>query len=103
MSGKQADIPGYQDPGTTNASTGNKSYKTFTEGTRSKTFGSTAVGNPYSKYGEDTTNEGSFCPVCKNSAIETCPCIHNDKKCSAGHIWYTARDGKILVGNPHKN
>lgn len=99
-------IKGYEDPGQTNASTGHKTYKTFTEGQRTKKFGTTAVGNPYANasYGApEQVDESEFCPTCREQATETCNCVYSDKRCSQGHVWYVDRQGQSIQGNPHKN
>lgn len=100
---RETPIPGYCHPETTNVDRDNK-YKTFTEGKKTKKFGTTSVGNQYAKYSDiDENKEDDLnCPKCKEPSLETCPCAYNDKKCGKGHIWYTSRDGKIRLGNPHK-
>ncbi len=98
-------IKGYEDPGVTNASTGHKTYKTFTEGQRTKKFGNTNVGNQYasvSQYAQKDVDRTESCPVCREKVVETCHCVYSDKKCSQGHVWYVDREGKTISGNPHK-
>lgn len=102
MNTKQADPIGYVDPGTTNASTGYKTYKTFTEGQKTKKFGSVAVGKSYATYEKYVdTADVETCPVCKQVPVYSCPCIYSDKRCEQGHTWFTKRDGAVQVGNPH--
>lgn len=102
---RETPIPGYSHPESTNLNRSNQ-YKTFTEGKRTKIFGTTSVGNQYAKYSEIEENKQKddlICPKCSQPSLETCPCAYNDKKCDKGHIWYTSRDGKKRMGNPHKN
>jgi hypothetical protein len=96
---RQLPIVGYEHPESTNLNR-NKQYKTFTEG--EKTFGTTFSGKHYASYNTEENDISDSCPVCSVSSFVTCPCAYNDKKCENNHIWYTTRDGKIQVGNPHK-
>jgi len=95
-------IPGYEHPTSTNYSTSNSIYKTFTEGQKNvknkEKFGNTSVGKQYASYGD---YDEDLCPVCNKSPNNTCPCAYNDKRCDNSHVWYTNRDGKIKIGNPH--
>lgn len=94
---RETPIHGYVHPKSTNVNRDSQ-YKTFTEG--NKKFGITTVGKQYSKY--DNNEESNItCPKCNLPVLEICPCAFNDKKCSSGHIWYTNRDGKMKIGNPH--
>lgn len=95
---RQLPIVGYVHPESTNLNR-NKQYKTFTEGGQEKTFGTTFSGKHYATKENDNLES---CPMCSVSSFITCPCTYNDKKCENNHIWYTARDGKIQFGNPHK-
>jgi len=76
-------------------------YKTFTEGKKIKKtekFGTTLAGKQYANIG---SLDDELCPSCNSPAISTCPCGYSDKKCRKSHIWYTDRDGKVNIGNPH--
>jgi hypothetical protein len=72
-------------------------YKTFTEGQKEK-FGNTTVEKQYASYGNYDQEK---CPECSEQPVKSCPCGYSDKKCSKGHSWYTDRDGKVKLGNPH--
>jgi hypothetical protein len=98
MSEQRGEIPGYEHPAATNTSRDNV-YKTFTEGQKSKKFGTTKIGNQYANHGEV---QPETCPQCEGTIAKICQCIYSDKTCAEGHIWYTNREGKIINGNPHK-
>ena len=98
-------IPGYVHPETTNTNRSNV-YKTFTEGGQGRKFGTTSVSkNSYAGYGNSygDVSEDDMCPMCKESAVEVCPCVYSDKKCANGHTWYTNRNKRVMVGNPHQS
>ena len=79
-------------------------YKVFNENAKGKKateFGSTTVENKYSLNSISNNDEDDLCPSCGQQAIEVCPCVYCDKKCSEGHVWYVQRDGLIKLGNPH--
>ena len=97
-------ISGYEHPSNSTYSR-NGIYKTFTEGEKTKkneTFGNTSVGSQYATIANFTKDEENLCPKCNSPPTSICNCAYSDKKCSNGHIWYTARDGKSKLGNPHK-
>lgn len=98
---RNQEISGYVHP--TTSSTGkSKVYKTFTEGKKAKKnekFGSVNAGNNYATL--EVSEAEEVCPKCKEPVVDTCPCGHSDKKCSNGHVWYTDREGKMKLGNPH--
>ena len=97
---QQTTIPGYIHPESTNVNRDSQ-YKTFTEGgKKTKKFGTTTAGKQYATY--EIKNDDDICPKCSLPSLETCPCSYNDKKCEKGHIWYTCREGKVKLGNPHK-
>ena len=97
-------IPGYEHPDTNSYSSKHTSvYKTFTEGIKAQKneeFNSTNTDKQYAVYNEENT-EKEKCPICKKEAIILCHCNFNDKECENKHIWYTNRDGKVQIGNPH--
>jgi hypothetical protein len=103
-------IPGYEHPGEqiyTSRNTG--VYKTFSEGKKSRNkdevFGTTSI-DKNSQYMKASPTEGDEiedkCPKCQEGVVQTCFCCYNDKTCANGHVWYTTRDGKVKIGNPHK-
>lgn len=99
-------IPGYSHPEKQTRTSRGGIYKTFTEGKKAKKkekFGNTEITTQYasSQQLEIEKEEKVLCPVCEEEAVKTCPCAYSDKTCSQGHIWYTARDGKVTKGNPH--
>ena len=99
-------IPGYKHPETQKCSSRSGIYKTFTEGKKAKKkekFGNTEVASQYASLEQLKVEEKEKvqCPVCKGEPVKTCPCAYSDKTCSEGHIWYTARNGKVRQGNPH--
>lgn len=98
---REMPIEGYVHPETTNVNRDSQ-YKTFTEGKNTKKFGTTTVGKQYAKIDENNEESDLICPKCSLPALQTCPCAYSDKTCNSGHIWYTSRDGKVKVGNPHK-
>lgn len=110
-------IPGYIEPEQPKASHGNNRnmssvnrssygiYKTFDENAKGKKkgeFKTTELVNKYGNNNFEEDNEIDNCPVCSDPHIYVCPCVYNDKKCKNEHIWYIKRDGKVVVGNPHK-
>jgi hypothetical protein len=101
---RQQPIPGYEHPESINVNRDNL-YKTFTEGKKKKKFGTTVVGKQYSTLNKAAAEikEINDCPKCDKICVSTCPCGYSDKTCENGHIWYTDRDGNVVVGNPHKN
>ena len=96
-------IPGYEHPEDSKYSR-SRMYKTFTEGKKIKKtekFGTTLAGKQYANSGNIGDLDDELCPSCDSPAISTCPCGYSDKKCEKSHIWYTDRDGKVKIGNPH--
>lgn len=78
-------------------------YKIFNENAKGKKateFGTSIVENKYS-LSASNSDEDNMCPSCGQYAIEVCPCVYCDKKCSEGHVWYVQRDGLVKLGNPH--
>lgn len=78
-------------------------YKTFTTDTNEKfsdasEFNNTEVGK---QYAQSYLEEEVKCGVCSGKVAHSCPCAYSDKTCVNGHKWYTARDGKICMGDPH--
>jgi len=101
---RETSIPGYVHPDSANLNRSGQ-YKTFTEGKKTKSFGITSAGKQYAKYVDIQENKQENdlnCPKCSLPSLEVCPCAYSDKKCQEGHIWYTSRDGKVRLGNPHK-
>ena len=99
-------IAGYTHPEKAQGRPRAAAYKTFTEGQKPKkkeVFGSVSADAQYASNQELKRDEEEevLCPVCSQPPTKVCPCGYNDKKCEEGHIWYTSRDGKIKVGNPH--
>ncbi len=96
-------IPGYSHPQSSNTFTGGV-YKTFSEkkprGSKEESFGSTNISSRYASH-QGNNNTEDNCPICSDVAHKVCNCIYNDKTCSNGHTWYTARDGQVKQGNPH--
>ena len=81
-------------------------YKTFSEGSKPKKkekFGKTTLDNQYlsSKDLRQEEKTEHQCPKCGELANKICNCSYSDKTCPKGHVWYTDREGKIKVGNPH--
>jgi len=101
-------IPGYEHPDSNSISDSARGgvYKTFSEkkpkGDKKEKFGKTVAGSLYTSY-NDKEVEDNNCPVCNDLAVYNCPCVHSDKRCAQGHVWYTGRDGKVKKGNPHLN
>lgn len=101
-------ITGYDHPASLNNCNRDPRYKTFNEHGKAKKnekFKGTDTGPSYAVYGQPPEDLSEMlCPLCsqKSPAVMTCPCVHNDMKCVAGHSWYMDRDGKIKVGDPHK-
>ena len=95
-------IPGYEHPTNMTLSSRDDVYKTFTEGKKKAKFGTTKLTKRYSSQGGATNPQEDVCPTCEGNIVTTCNCAFSDKKCAQGHIWYTDRDGKSKVGNPHK-
>jgi hypothetical protein len=101
------DINGYTHPKSVNVVSRAKQskYKTFDETNKKKAksmeeFGTNAQ-TQYANTGKLTHEYDAKCPTCSGVSVSTCPCGYSDKKCSNGHVWYTDRNGKIKMGNPH--
>jgi len=96
-------IPGYVHPESNSVNSSGSVYKTFSDkkprNKEQEQFGSTLGTTNYASY-SDTTNL-EMCPFCSDALKSICNCAYNDKTCVNGHVWYTARDGKIKKGNPH--
>lgn len=97
-------ISGYEHPSSV-ITNRDRRYKTFDETDTKKKknmdrFQGTNVGNQYATIvmtQEDLDN----CPTCGEIPTSTCPCAYSDKTCVNNHIWYTDREGKSIIGNPH--
>ena len=99
---RPTNIPGYVHPTKTNYNNGVQ-YKTFTEGQKTRKFGTIDLNkSTYSSYntvyGENS--EDNICPICTLPAFSTSDCVYNVRKCQNNHFWYINRDGKIKTGNP---
>jgi hypothetical protein len=94
------EIPGYTHPESINFSNKKSIYKTFTPGLKPKKnekFGNTIAEAKYGNYDFDEEK----CPECNLPPQRICFCGFSDKTCSKGHTWYSNREGKLQMGNPH--
>ena len=92
-------IEGYEHPSEHNYISRQGVYKTFTEGQKKQEeFGSITSGKQYAKNNDFIEDK---CPECNQISVRTCQCGYSDKTCSNGHVWYTDREGKAKLGNPH--
>tara|TARA_B100001175_G_C19331848_1_gene552943 strand:+ start:202 stop:561 length:360 start_codon:yes stop_codon:yes gene_type:complete len=96
-------IPGYEAPSQTNSKPigrGTK-YYCFNPDKRIKSIEdctTVEIGN-----GNYTTNivDAQVCPTCGEQPVFECNCIFADKRCGAGHVWYTDREGIVKDTDPH--
>ena len=106
------EIPGYVAPSTykklkttySKSGGGYKSdgYKSFNANTNQVNNTATYGGNYISQSNmEGAINVEEQCPVCSSEAKFSCPCGYSDKTCPQGHTWFTDRNGKTKLGNPH--
>ena len=99
-------INGYVHPTSTNYNR-DKRYKTFDDTDKKKKasmdrFHGTNAGSQYSTYTSTQDEAIDNCPVCEELPVRTCPCAYSDKSCANNHTWHTDRDGKNIIGDPHK-
>lgn len=94
---------GYVHPESTNSNSGD-GYKMY-----NKEGESTYVSQDYNRYATfDTKQSGDvqktdICPSCETKALYSCDCEFGDMMCTNGHMWYVQKDGKVIVGDPHKD
>lgn len=65
----------------------------------------TQTTSPYATFNSEINTEEvhntDICPMCDSKASYSCGCPHKEFLCKNGHMWYTIKGGKIVIGDPH--
>jgi hypothetical protein len=45
----------------------------------------------------------TVCPVCDSKAFYSCDCEYADLMCKNRHVWFTTKQGNVIVRDPHED
>ncbi len=105
LDAKLADL-GYEHPDENIQST-NNIYKVYTEnGTdvyKSQKHDTYATFDTFDTHKPEEVQNTNICPQCQDKATYACPCAIGEMMCNKGHMWYVAKNGEVVFGDPHSN